>query len=97
MQLLERLYTNFFMRLSFSSKHFRDNLNIDSNIKFVIQIKTYFDKINNKIKINIFEKTILYCFINQFSKTSLILRDNNKDIHLNITSYLTYLTLKCIL
>jgi len=61
---LERLYTNFFIRLSLFSKHSRDNLNIDSNIKFVIKIKIYFVKIDNKANIDILKKTILYCFIN---------------------------------
>ena len=64
MQLLEHLYINFFMHLSLSLKNSCDNLNIDDNIKFVIQIKIYFIKINNKIKIDIFKKTIFYCFIN---------------------------------
>jgi len=85
------------MRLSFSSIHFRDNLNIDDNIKFVIQIKTHFVKINDKTKINIFEKIIFYRFINQFSKISLILKSNDEDIQFNVMFYLAYLTLKYIL
>jgi hypothetical protein len=36
MQLLKRLYINFFMRLSFFLKYSCDNLNIDDNIKFII-------------------------------------------------------------
>jgi len=51
------------MHLFLFSKHSRDNLNIDNNIKFVIQIKIHFVKINNKTKINILKKTILYCSI----------------------------------
>ncbi len=94
MQLLECLYINFFMRLFFSSKHSCDNLNIDNNIKFVIQIKIYFVKTNNKAKINIFEKTIFYYFIDQFSKISSILRSDNKDIQFDVISYFVYLTLK---
>ncbi len=93
-QLLKYLYIDFLMYLSFFLKHSRNNLNIDNNIKFVIQIKIYFVKTNNKTKINILEKTILYCFINQFSKISSILRSNNKNIQLNIISYLAYLTLR---
>jgi hypothetical protein len=85
------------MRLSFSSKHFRDNLNIDDNIKFVIQIKTHFVKINDKTKINIFEKIIFYRFINQFSKISLILTSNDEDIQFDVIFYLAYLTLRYIL
>ncbi len=85
------------MRLSFSSIHFRDNLNIDDNIKFVIQIKTHFVKINDKTKINIFEKIIFYRFINQFSKISLILKSNDEDIQFDVMFYLAYLTLKYIL
>ena len=42
MQLLERLYIDFLMRLSLSLKHSCDDLNIDDNIKFVIQIKAHF-------------------------------------------------------
>ncbi len=82
------------MRLSLSSKHSRDDLNIDSNIKFVIQIKAHFVKINNRAKINILKKTILYCLINQSSKISSILRNNNEDIQFDIISYFAYLTLR---
>ncbi len=63
MQLLKRLYIDFLIYLSFSSKHSRDNSNIDNNIKFVIQIKTHFVKIDDKTKIDILEKAILYRFI----------------------------------
>ena len=80
----------FFIYLSFFSKYFCNCLDTKNNIKFVIQIKIYFVKINNKTKINIFEKTIFYRLINQFSKTSSILKNNNKDIQLDITSYLAY-------
>jgi len=41
-QLLEHLYIDFLMRLSLFLKHSCDNLNINNNIKFVIQIKTHF-------------------------------------------------------
>ena len=51
----------------------------------------YLVKINNKTKINILEKTILYCFINQFNRTYSILRDDNKDIQFDIISYFAYL------
>jgi len=64
MQLLKYLYIDFFMYLSLFSKHSCDNLNINNNIKFVIQIKIHFVKINNKTKINILKKIILYCLIN---------------------------------
>jgi len=74
MQLLEHLYINFFMHLSLSLKNSCDNLNIDDNIKFVIQIKIYFVKINNRAKIDILEKAILYYFIDQSSKISSMLR-----------------------
>jgi len=52
------------MRLFLSSKHSCDYINIDNNIKFVIQVKIYLVKINNKAKINIIQKTILYCLTN---------------------------------
>jgi len=64
MQLSKCLYINFLICLSLSSKYFCNDLNIDDNIKFVIQIKIYFVKIDDKTKIDILEKTILYCFIN---------------------------------
>jgi hypothetical protein len=89
-----RLYIDFLMRLSLSSKHSRDCVNIDNNVKFVIQIETHLVKINNKTKIDIIQKTILYCFIDQLAKISSILRDNDEDIQLDVTFYLAYLTLK---
>ncbi len=92
----KHLYINFFMRLFLSSKHFRDCVNINNNVKFVIQIETYLVKINDKAKIDIIQKTILYCFIDQSIKISSILRDDNKDIQFDVTSYLAYLTLKYI-
>jgi len=52
------------MRLILFSKHFYNNLNINNNIVFVIQIEIYLIKMNNKMQINIFEKTIFYCFVN---------------------------------
>jgi len=82
------------MRLFLSLKHSCENSNINDNIKFVIQIKTHFVKINNKAKINIFEKTIFYRLIDQFSKISLIFRDDDKDIQFDIIFHFTYLTLK---
>ncbi len=49
----KRLYINFLMRLFLILKHFCDCVDINNNIKFVIQVKTYLVKINNKTKINI--------------------------------------------
>jgi len=49
----KHLYIDFFMRLFLSSKYSRDCVDIDNNIKFVIQVETHFVKINNKTKINI--------------------------------------------
>jgi len=49
----KRLYINFLMRLSLSSKHSCNCVDINNNIKFVIQIEAYLVKINNKTKIDI--------------------------------------------
>jgi hypothetical protein len=49
----KHLYIDFVIYLSLSSKYFCDCIDIDNNVKFVIQIEIYFVKINNKTKINI--------------------------------------------
>ncbi len=41
------------MRLFLFSKHFCDYVDIDNNVKFIIQIETHLVKIDNKTKINI--------------------------------------------
>jgi len=89
-----RLYIDFLMRLFLSSKHSRDCVNIDSNVKFVIQIKTYLVKINNKTKIDIIQKTILYRLIDQSIRIFFILRDDNKVVQLDITSCFAYLSFR---
>jgi len=48
-----RLYIDFLMRLFLSSKHSRDCIDIDDNVKFVIQIEAHLIKINDKAKIDI--------------------------------------------
>jgi hypothetical protein len=49
----KHLYIDFLMHLFLSSKHSCNCVNINNNIKFVIQIKIYFVKIDNKTKIDI--------------------------------------------
>jgi len=48
-----RLYIDSLIHLFLFLKHSRDYVDIDNNVKFVIQIETHFVKINNKTKINI--------------------------------------------
>jgi len=49
----KRLYIDFLMRLFLSSKHSYNCVDINNNVKFVIQIEIYLVKINIKTKINI--------------------------------------------